>query len=275
MIGALQRAARAVASRLGHTSAVVRTLRPAYEAALASLTGDRGIPWTINGVPFRIDPHYRHQLSEVYDVPVTAFLRERVRPGSLCMDVGANVGVWVLQFAHWSAPDGRVVAFEPNEGARRVLERHIRMNGFQSRARVVPAAVGATPGKATLFAAEADGMSRLGAPNRRLAGRTEERTVEVVTLDDFCAREGLKPDWLFLDIEGFEIAALKGARRLIRERGRAMGVVVEMHPDVWDSADTSREDAERLLDELGLRAVPLGGQSDPLGAHGHILLEHR
>ncbi|CAN5887382.1 hypothetical protein BH18ACI5_BH18ACI5_16260 [soil metagenome] len=33
------------------------------------------------------------------------------RPGSTCFDVGANVGVYALQFAHWTGAAGRVVAF--------------------------------------------------------------------------------------------------------------------------------------------------------------------
>jgi len=40
--------------------------------------------------------------------------------------------------------------------------------------------------------------------------------------------------------------------------------VVEMHPDVWISAGTSRRSAEALIEQLELIPVPLEGQSDPL-----------
>ncbi|MGB8510839.1 MAG: FkbM family methyltransferase, partial [Pyrinomonadaceae bacterium] len=129
-------------------------------------------------------------------------------------------------------------------------------------------------GHATLYAVGADGMSRLGAPNELIARDVSEVTVQVVTLDEFCAERRLEPDWLFVDIEGFEIAALEGARELIERRGAAMRLVVEMHPSVWDSAETSRASAETLLRELGLRAVPLTGQTDALGEHGIVSLEH-
>jgi FkbM family methyltransferase len=186
--------------------------------------------------------------------------------------VGANVGVYVLQLAHWSSPGGRIVAFEPNPGAREVLERHVRMNGLQERVRIVPAAVGECSGEDILYATEANGMSRLGAPNKALAGHVDEITVPVVTLDEYCKANALVPDWLFLDIEGFEIAALWGARELIKSRRGNLGLVVEMHPNVWDSANTTRAGAESLFEELGLRAIPLTGQSDPLGDHGIVHL---
>jgi len=270
----IQTTARHTAGLLGHDSWLIRQLRPAYETLLGVAGGGQGIAWEINGVPYRIDPHQRHRLGQQYDAPVAAFLRERVKPGAICLDVGANVGVYVLQFAHWSAPNGRVIAFEPNPEACAVLENHINLNHLSSRVDVVPAAVGAESGEATLFAADADGMSRLGAPNQLIAERVTRLKVPVVTLDEYCEEWGIEPDWLFMDIEGFEIAALAGAQRLIARRGRALGIVVEMHPDIWDSAATTHGQAEALLAKLGLRPVPLQGQADALREYGLVYLAH-
>jgi FkbM family methyltransferase len=147
------------------------------------------------------------------------------------------------------------------------------LNGLGSRVEVVPAAVGAKMGDAILFASGADGMSRLGEANELIADTVEEISVPVVTLDDFCESRGLEPDWLLMDIEGFEIAALEGARKIIESRGAELNVVVEMHPGAWESAGTTREAAQELLDEFGLRAVPLTGQRDALGDHGLVYLE--
>jgi len=268
----LQSAARATSGMLGRESWLVRYFRPAYESLL-DLSG-KGIPWVINGVTYRIDPHYRDRFGQHYDAPVAAFLRERVKPGALCVDVGANAGVYVLQFAHWSGPRGRVIAFEPNPNACEVLQRHIELNDLTERVAVVSVAVSSEGGTATMFASEADGMSRLGAPNELIANSVKEIVVPVVTLGTFCEEQNINPDWLFIDIEGFEMAALEGARRLIIERGRDLGIVVEMHPSVWESANTTRSSAEALLRELGRRAIPLTGQNDPLGEYGLVYLEH-
>jgi FkbM family methyltransferase len=271
----LQTTARRTAGLIGRESGLIRRLRPAYENFLDWTGGPKGVPWNINGVTFRVDPHYRHRLGQNYDAPVAEFLRTRVKPGDLCIDVGANVGVYVLQFAHWSGPTGRVVAFEPNPGACAVLQKHVELNNLSARVEIIPAAVGAQRGNATLFAAEADGMSRLGAPNELIADRVKEITVTLMTLDNACAEWQLQPDWVFIDIEGFEIEALAGARKIMSERGPALNIIVEMHPSVWASANTTRMGAEMLLDELRLTPVPLTGQSDPLGEHGLVYLEHQ
>ncbi|HEV7858349.1 MAG TPA: FkbM family methyltransferase [Pyrinomonadaceae bacterium] len=270
----LQGAARRGAGLLGRESWLVRRLRPAYESLLDWSSNGQGIPWSINGVEYRVDAGYRHYLGQNYDAPVAAFLRERVRRGAVCLDVGANVGVYVLQFAHWSGLGGHVHAFEPNPAARSILHRHILINDLKERVTVVPTAIGASNGEAVLYAAGADGMSRMGAPNSAIADEVQPLTVPLMTLDHYCQRERLSPDWLMIDIEGFEIAALEGARRLIESRGRSLGIIVEMHPNVWASAQTSRARAKALLADLRLKAIPLTGQSDPLHDYGLVHLEH-
>jgi FkbM family methyltransferase len=50
-------------------------------------------------------------------------------------------------------------------------------------------------------------MSRLGVANAAISQRARTITVPVVTLDDFCESQQLKPDWILIDIEGYEIAA--------------------------------------------------------------------
>jgi FkbM family methyltransferase len=244
-----------------------------YEHALWWLSGRRGIAWTINGVPCRIHPHYRSQFAPNWEELVAAFLRDRVTDGDVCIDVGANVGVYAIQLAHWSAPLGRIVAFEPNPTARAVLEQHVALNRLESRIDVVPLGVGAESGSAELFASRADGMGRLHSPNPRMPGEPDRHEVRLTTLDAYCDARDVRPDWLLIDVEGYEFAALEGARGTLQTRGRELNVVMEMHPDAWSAAGTTRAAAERLLRDLARRPVPLSGQRDPLGEYGMVHLE--
>ncbi len=267
----VQATARRVAGLLGRNSAFVRNLRPAYESFLGRLHGGQGIPWTVNGVEYRIDPTQRPRFGPRYEEEAAAFLRSRVTPGMTCFDIGANVGTYVLQLAHWSAPAGRIVAFEPNAGAREVLARHIDFNALGDRVTVVPAAVAAVPGELTLYAEGADGMSRLARPGDSLAGTAAQVRVPVTTIDEYCRTAGAIPDVILVDIEGFEIEALRGARGTITAHRPV--IVAEMHPNVWSSSNTTRASAEALLRELRLRPVALSGQNDPLDDWGQVWLE--
>lgn len=206
-------------------------------------------------------------MARVYDQGAASWLAARIAPGDMCVNAGANTGVYAIQLAHWNGPTGRVIAFEPNPAARAILSRHVTMNGLDGRVEIVPAAVSDRHGSSTFFASEdGDGMSRLAVPNEKLSG-TVPLTVATTTLDEFCV---VRPKWVMIDVEGFEIHVLRGARRVL---GEAAGVVVELHPGAWGMAGTTRNELEKIIDDLSLAVTPLSAQADPLGVYGVIALE--
>lgn len=252
---------------------VVRALRPLFRQALVAVYGGRGMPWSINGIPLRIDPALREEMGQVYDKSVVDWLRPRVAPGQVAWNVGANVGVYTLQLAHWVGAQGHVVAVEPNPAARGALERHLRWNGLADRVTVIAAAVGAVPGEATLWADGASAMSALDRPNPALAGRAHPVTVPVTTLDTLLRRGDLpRPDWIVMDIEGYEIAALRGARELLAHGAAAPGVVLELHPGVWEALGHSSADFDELVGDFGRKVHPLRGDGDPREIHSIVAL---
>ncbi|MGH7176269.1 MAG: FkbM family methyltransferase [Tepidisphaeraceae bacterium] len=259
---------------LGDQSRLTRMLRPAYAKCLEWVAGERGISWSINGQPFRIDPRFRWQMDSHYDRDVADYIAARIRPGQVVLDVGANMGVYALQFGSWVGNSGKVYAFEPNPGARQVLQRHVRMNRFQDRIEIVPSAVSSCPGEAEFFARDADGMSRLGSANPLLekSGEIRPLRVSITTLDEFCRERAVTPDWLLLDIEGFEIAALRGAREMICRHRARMEILVELHPASWQDAGTSRRDAQAILEELELCPFSMDGSPADLEQYGMVAL---
>ena len=162
----LYRAARSISRVVGPNSAIVRATRPLTEKVLRLVSGSHGLVWEINGIPCRIDPRYRAQLARNYDAHLATFLSSKVKPGHTCLDVGANIGAWVIQFSKLVGPGGKVYAFEPNPAAQAVLNEHIRLNDLAAIATVVPAAAGAVAGKVSFSAAGTDGMSRIGEATR-------------------------------------------------------------------------------------------------------------
>jgi FkbM family methyltransferase len=258
---------------LGRDSAPVRALRPLYRTLLVRLYGSRGMPWQINGTALRIDPALREHMAQVYDPSVVAWLRPRVKPGQVAWNIGANVGVYTLQLASWVGPTGRVVAVEPNPGACLALERHIRWNGMEGRVTVVPAAVGEQSGETTMFVDGANPMSAVGRPNPVLAERARAITVPITTLDALRA-EGLpRPDWIVMDIEGYELFALRGAERLLDDGGPPIGIVLELHPDICAALGESPESLDVLLARHRRHIVPLRGDGDAHDVHSIVALE--
>jgi len=249
----------------------VRSLvQPLYTSALRVLTAGRGLPWRVDErTTLRIDPRCRWIRHAGYEADVVSYLRAHIAPGEVCLDVGAHVGFYVLQMAQWTAPDGRIVAFEPNPTARAVLESNIALNGLAARVTIEPMAAGASAGTAELFHADdTSGLSRLGAPNRNGATRASVR-VPVVTLDDYCAQTSLRPDWILIDTEGAELAVLEGAAALLET---PVQVVVEMHGSLWEDPAATAARFQAFLRARGRTAVPITGQDDPFADYGTVVL---
>lgn len=232
-----------------------RALSECYSRALELLTIGRGYPTEINGQMFRIDPRYRWAIRPAYEREIAEYLSSRVMPGSVCFDIGANVGVYVLQLSAWSAPNGRIVAFEPNPGTFPVLERHVALNGLVSRVTLVRKGVGASPGSALLYDSEAgSGLSRIGGSHPGIAVAVTPTRIDITTIDMYCAETGVVPDWILIDVEGYEFEVLRGAVDTLRRH--APRVVIELHDHIL--SEESRLAGERLLAELGLAVIPLG-----------------
>ncbi len=175
--------------------------------------------------------------------------RELVRPGDCVWDLGANVGVFATAAARRAAPDGTVVLVEPDPWLGSLLRRTIAAQAGAAAMPLVEAAVGAQQGTARLriaargrsanFVNGATGSSQAG-------GERQEIDVVLTTLDDL-ARRFPRPALIKIDVEGSELAALRGAERVLGElRPRILCEVGE--PSAREVASLLRAGGYRLFD---------------------------
>lgn len=272
-IGRLHRLASALAGGAARRDAPLRRLvSPAYGQLLNLLTAGRGVSAEINDETFRLDPRFRGFIQPDYEADLAGILRARMRPGQTSLDIGAHVGVYALQIARWTAPGGRVIAFEPNAGTAAVLRRHVAINGLDAAVRVEDVALGRQPGTSVFYGAAGSGLSRLSAPNPEAPSAGVGTDVTVSTVDDYCRTRAVRPDWMLVDVEGFEFDVLAGAAETIRGGGRSLSVIVEIHPTLWPTTGWTEAAVEALCASFGRRLVPLVGQRHALRDYGSIEL---
>jgi FkbM family methyltransferase len=166
------------------------------------------------------------------------------------LDVGACHGLFSLAFAH-GRDDAQALAVEPSPLAWAVLEANVRRN---PDARIVPvqAALGEEPGLLRMrFAwhhleASPDAEDQAGTV-----------TIPLRTLDDLCSEMSFHPDVMKIDVEGYEIAVLRGARRTLTEDRPIL--FLEAHPQRLRELGRSVGELGELLVELGYLTFDLKG----------------
>lgn len=182
---------------LAPTVNTARVTRDGYQFEPRDGTTDRDVLWPFNEVQTRW------------------LLRRRLgrRPaGGVYVDVGAHCGSLSIPFESFF---DKVLAIEPLPDNYRALERNIALNDLQRKIRPFNVAAGAAQANGTMFV-KADDTSSL-AP---VEGATGTLGVSIRPLDEILNDEGISASEVRLlkaDVEGYELAVLAGARRLLDE----------------------------------------------------------
>jgi FkbM family methyltransferase len=180
-----------------------------------------------------------------YEPYETGLLLALIEPGSVVLDIGANIGYHTVQFAQAVGPGGHVYAFEPDPDNLRVLRHNLRCNRL-TNVTVVPKAVAAASGTLRLYRS----TENLG--DHRVYDSGDRRDVidiPAVAIDDGFGGATGHTSLIKLDIQGAEPMALRGMRRFI-----------DQHPEAWIATELWPIGLERggssLAEYLGqLRAL--------------------
>jgi FkbM family methyltransferase len=184
---------------------------------------------------------------KVGEAKTTAAFCALIKPGSIVVDVGANVGFYTLTAAQEAGATGRVIAFEPNEHAANRLRENIALNGLIN-VDVVSAALGAQEGKLTFHLAPDSEGSSLYAVESQDGPTTE---VIVATLDRYLGSAGVtRVDLLKIDAEGAELDVLRGGVSLLTGEGAPV-IIIEANPVTLRAAGHSPADLRALIEGYG------------------------
>ena len=167
--------------------------------------------------------------------------------GKIVYDVGAFQGLLTLFFAPQAK---QVVCYEPNQRNRRRLEENLSLNGL-TNVRVRPFGAGAAHQKLKmvfnpLMPGGASVDSRIQEQLLKNDAGVVTEEIELTTLDTDIPMNNLPaPDFIKIDIEGWELDALTGAREtLVKYRP---DLFLEMHGETMNQ---KRQKVSAIVDYL-------------------------
>lgn len=182
----------------------------------------------------------------IYEPETSHFLAQHLRPGDTFWDLGANAGYHTLMAARTVGPTGKVIAVEPDPGTCRILREQLDLNGI-GHCTIVQAAVSDRPGQSILIQRASDprgnALQQIDNPaiDNKVGSAVE---VPCLTMDDLAARFP-RPRLIKMDIEGAEVLALPGGRKLLTGPERPERLLVAVH------GDAARDFCRDFLREVG------------------------
>lgn len=223
---------------------------------IAWLLRIRRIPAQADGVTLSVDPStlFGARIIEhgTYESEVVGMLRSILREGDGFVDLGANEGFFSMIASGIVGPTGRVFAIEPQERLWPVIMQNVVLNDAANVV-LVPFAVSDAPGEAEIVVTPASNSGAASlVPNSSMLSRLRPKQ-QVVTrsLDDLSRRYRFGGIGLMkIDIEGFELNALRSAESLMKSK-MIRNIIVEIHPAHLAALGQSQEEVFKLLEQYG------------------------
>ena len=198
-------------------------------AAPTGLTQVRVAAGDLAGYTIRLDMQIdKDYWLGTYEPELQAALRELIQPGAFIYDVGANIGYVSLLLAKAAGESGHVYAFEALPGNVEQWRQNIALNGMEARLSLFAGAVTGFTGPVRFLVHASGGMGKAAGSAGRADQYQSEISVPGVSLDEFVYGQGNPaPQVIKMDIEGGEVLALPGMRRVLAEARPLM--LMELH----------------------------------------------
>jgi len=176
--------------------------------------------------PSRLGVSAELALYGVHEPMATRVYLETLSAGDHVIDVGSNIGYWLLLAARMIGESGRMLAFEPVPGPREILQRNLQRSGIRN-VELFPWAIGRENGTAEFYESQVPNWGSLVKHDALLQSRN--LSVEIRKLDDVVRENaGFRPTMLRMDVEGAELMVLEGAQNLLEKYKPAL--FIEFYP---------------------------------------------
>ncbi|MGC9943896.1 MAG: FkbM family methyltransferase [Verrucomicrobiota bacterium] len=211
-------------------------------------------------------------------------MQKFLEEGGEVFDLGANVGVWTVLMSK-ANPGVRVHSFEPNPSTFKLLKSNVEESQC-GNVRLNLAAVSNTSGQlnfqvpknAAIFGRVAPPVN--GEDKEGRFSQIDSFSVPAIRLWEYCQSNSIDEiDFLKIDVEGHELAALEGLGRLLRER-KVKAIYIETMKENHDRMGTNFLDLLKFINDCGyvFHVLSEDGSSgtavalDQVRAHNHLCL---
>ena len=169
-------------------------------------------------------------LTGVHESLSTKRFREAIKPGMTVIEVGANIGYYLLIARSIVGEEGKIIAFEPSPHNLKLLRVNVGLNEYEKNVEIFPYGIGAAEDEQEFYLMSKCNMSSF-VPRQESGDIKRLATIKtrIVSLDDFFEGQQEKLDFLRMDVEGFEEEVIQGMAGLLEDGRAPTGMFIEVH----------------------------------------------
>lgn len=174
----------------------------------------------------------------------TEIFKKELSEGMKVLEIGANIGYYVLMAAQIVGNTGKVYALEPDPQNFEILRRNVELNSYSDRVELYNLAAGDNSGEALLDISGDSNTHKIILSKSHRNKKQNYINVKMVTIDEFLKDRHV--DFIRMDVEGFEYGIIKGMTRLLSKED-SLQMFIEVHPWLIKEYGGSYEEMLELL----------------------------
>lgn len=235
-----------------------------------------------DGRVYEIDPisdlGLRLLKDKFYEPEMTDTIEELLESGDSFIDLGANEGYFSILASILVSSKGKVYSIEPQKRLWSVIYNNVMLNKLVN-IQLFPFGIGSknqelklqlypsTNSGATSFSNSFNFNITLGSIRKKIYGSQQS---QVTTLDDLTETLPSTIKLIKIDIEGYELEALKGAKALLQKK-ILKHLLIEIHHQALLGMDQSEDMIDDLLKSFGYEKRKVSYDLNLYSAHENIL----
>ena len=145
-----------------------------------------------------------------------------LREGDTFIDVGANIGIMSLYSGIKAGNTGKVISFEPNPKTRQILKDNIQLNNLKN-IQIEEFALSSESKKSKIY--DRWDINRGGATLIKPDNSDQGYDISEISFTEYINKE--KVSIIKIDVEGFELEVLKGAKEYLETSRNPPVLIVE------------------------------------------------
>lgn len=222
-----------------------------------SIDDDHVVTTLDNGMSIIVNKHDRcvcwfTRVTGYWDSNETRVLEKIIQPGLKIVEVGSNFGVHTLRMAELVGSAGKIYAFEANPAVSRYLKQSITMNGLTDIIHLYEMGAG-DKSEQKHFASS---TKNIGGGHVIPSQTPGSITVNLIRLDDIVPPGHI--DILKMDVEGYELKALKGAQSIIDRNADHIILMLEFSSELCQLHGYAASDIVDFLKSYNFKLWKIG-----------------